>query len=494
VQASAAVLDFPPPPAQPPLLVMGERVTPPDALDSPVGFQLLVSDSRNLVDWEGVADGILLNRFYTVPAEADWSAPDPQFPGYALWQRPYNQMLRDLTTQKLISANNVLVLAGFNLDHRMAPTSGMESVLLNAGAGDALLAWCESEAASTPAIRTASWGTDQQVSGVGLSESPSAVVLGDTLILLHQGSGESGQLWFSTFDGASWSGDRLVNGLGMSASPCGVVYNGRCFVFHQGYAQNGQLWYATFDGSTFANDQQVPGLGMSEGPSAVVYDGRLYVFHQGYGENGQLWYDTFDGSSWSGDRQVPGTGMSASPSAVVFDGRLYVFHQGIGQNGQLWFNTFDGSSWSGDQQVPGVGLSDSPCAVAFAGQLVCFHQGAGESGRLWSIAYDGQRFGADQQVTNLGMSRGPSAAILGGRLYVFHQGFGQNGQLWYDVQTSGRWIENATSYLLVGTFGQGQRTGFERIAVATAGTPASLAASIYFYRQVYGGQYTLGAA
>src|SRR5436305_8004391 len=88
-------------------------------------------------------------------------------------------------------------------------------------------------------------------------------------------------------------------------------------VFHQGYGNNGQLWLSTFGGETWSPDVQVSNVGMSASPGAIAYGKMLYVFHQGYGNNGQLWYDVFDGETWAGDVEIPKTGMSEGPSAVV---------------------------------------------------------------------------------------------------------------------------------------------------------------------------------
>src|SRR6516225_1958301 len=108
------------------------------------------------------------------------------------------------------------------------------------------------------------------------------------------------------------------------------------FLFHQGFANSGQLWYSVFNGtlSGWGPDTQVPQAAMSASPSAVAFpDGGTTVFHQGAYENGQLLYIDF-----TADIPVQNLSMSASPSAVVYNGNLYVFHQGSSQSGQLWYS------------------------------------------------------------------------------------------------------------------------------------------------------------
>jgi len=273
--------------------------------------------------------------------------------------------------------------------------------------------------------------------------------------VFHQGMGNNGQLWFSSFDGTSWgSGDKLVAGL-FTDSPAPVVYRGKLFVYHQGSGRSGQLW--VWDGS---QDRLIPNVGISASPSAVEYNGRLFVFHQGLGNSGDLWYSTStDGVNFSQDEQVPKVGIGngtsnqpdalpTSPSAVVYRNFLYVFHQGLraggGNSGELWYSLWDGTKWFPDEKVGGVGMSSSPSAVVYQGHLWVLHQGFGNNGELWwvvlDVLNDGQLIGfaVDQKIGGVGMSTSPSTLVVrdqrgNDNLYVFHQGLGNSGQLWFSV-------------------------------------------------------------
>lgn len=62
-----------------------------------------------------------------------------------------------------------------------------------------------------------------RIPNVGISGTPSPVVDGDTLLVLHEGMGDNGELWcVSTTDGAHWSADQRVSNIGVSGS-CGVT-------------------------------------------------------------------------------------------------------------------------------------------------------------------------------------------------------------------------------------------------------------------------------
>jgi len=93
---------------------------------------------------------------------------------------------------------------------------------------------------------TSYWSGDVQVPNTGMSSSPSAVLFNNKIYCFHQGSNDSGALWYNVFDGTNWSGDVQVTNTGMSSSPSAVVFNNQIDCFHQGYNNCGALWYNVF--------------------------------------------------------------------------------------------------------------------------------------------------------------------------------------------------------------------------------------------------------
>jgi hypothetical protein len=267
-----------------------------------------------------------------------------------------------------------------------------------------------------------SWAPDTLVldGALDLSDPPSAVAWADGISVLHQGwnrqgrpPGPGGQLWYTySLDGTNWAPDVQVPNLGMSGSPSAVVVeNGNLYVFHQGSNEDGQLWYTYFDGTNWAPDTPVWNLGMSSSPSAVAWAGGISVFHQG--SDNKLWYTySRDGINWDPDTLVPNVNMSGSPSAVVYNGLLYVFYQGgSGYAGQLWYAVYDGTNW-GQNIVHHVGMSGSPSAVAWAGGMTVFHQGFDLDEQLWYSYFNGTKWETDTQVQNVGISGSPSCVVV----------------------------------------------------------------------------------
>jgi hypothetical protein len=56
-----------------------------------------------------------------------------------------------------------------------------------------------------------------------MSGSPSAAVFSSKLYVFHQGYHDNGELWYCTYDGSTWSGDQQVSNVGMSDSPSAVL-------------------------------------------------------------------------------------------------------------------------------------------------------------------------------------------------------------------------------------------------------------------------------
>ena len=120
-----------------------------------------------------------------------------------------------------------------------------------------------------------SWSQNIQVKAANMSESPSAVVFQDKLYCFHQGrtptGGANGQLWYLVYDGDEWSEEMLVPGTGMSESPSAMVLGDELYCFYQGESKAGTLWcdYSA-DGKNWREEKWSGDKIMSASPSAVL--------------------------------------------------------------------------------------------------------------------------------------------------------------------------------------------------------------------------------
>ena len=326
-----------------------------------------------------------------------------------------------------------------------------------------------------------------------------SVVFNDQLYLFYEGPGNTGQLWYSAYDGTGWTSGVVPN-VSMSQSPSATVFKNDLYVFYQSAAANGTICYSVFNGTTWAAEVSPPIGGISDSPSVVTFTppgsstAQLYVFYQGGGNSGGLFYNVFNGSTWTQNTQVPNVGMSSSPSATVFDNQIYVAHQGSGNNEQLWYNAFNGSTWAGDIQAPGALMTGSPATVVYNDQIyvayswpdndalgwgplfnagfqggtvetvgtasspstVAFLPGSGtplpyvfylcNDQLFYNLAKGPNNWGPPTPVPNLGVSGSASVVLFNNQPYVFYEG---GGQLWYSMFNGSSWTSGTISNVTI---------------------------------------------
>lgn len=303
---------------------------------------------------------------------------------------------------------------------------------------------------------TGSWAAPVWINsgdGVLMENSPSAVVFNNALYVFYQGVGVSWCYNVST-NGASWGGQIKASIGGGSDSPSAVVYDDLLYLFYQGGGNSGGLYYNTFNGSNWTSNTQVsPGyMTLSDSPSAVVYNSELYVFAQGSGGSGQLGYCVLSAGSWSVWNQVQNASMSGSPAAVLFNSyALWVLYEGADNNGELCSIAYNGAiNWVAQEQavpsnVSSAGdavLSCVPVPVVFNNQLYAFYNVWGEGGAIYYTSSPSGSPGtwdAQATVPYASISGSPSPVVFNNKLYIFYQGGSDNSQLWCNIGS----IQNA---------------------------------------------------
>ena len=90
--------------------------------------------------------------------------------------------------------------------------------------GDGIYLWYSVFDGENWAPDTQVLGTTPAGSNLDLASPPSAVAWAGGITVFHQGSGEGGQLWYTySADGINWGPDTFVPHVGMSGSPSAVV-------------------------------------------------------------------------------------------------------------------------------------------------------------------------------------------------------------------------------------------------------------------------------
>ncbi len=181
-----------------------------------------------------------------------------------------------------------------------------------------------------------------------------------------------------------WSEDRLVpdgrNAHGLSFSPAAAVFNHRIYVVHQGRGNDGRLWYTTFDGSRWTPDTPLPAggaNGIKGSPSVAVHDNKLYIAYRGQDDRLRLGW--LDANGYFGV-ESPGYRLSYSPAMVSYRNRLFLVYQGTdGRAGQLVYAGTDGRGWDPEQTIASLRCTGSPALTVYQGKVHCFFKGTNRS-------------------------------------------------------------------------------------------------------------------
>ncbi len=289
----------------------------------------------------------------------------------------------------------------------------------------------------------------------GTSGGPAAAVYGDSLFCLRQGQGDSGWIWGASTAGGGWTADAEIQDahgpVGVSGSPAVASYGGLLYCVHQGQGDSGWTWCTTFDGKGWSRDAPIPNgdnaYGISGRPALAEYDGKLFYVHEGRGDTGWTWCAIRDDAGWSGDALIPDSdnayGNSGGAALAVYNGRLYCAREGKDDEGYLWCASLDGADWSADARIQGggapYGTSGPPALASFGGKLYCVHQGRSLSGWAWCGTFDGANWSADAPLPNpdnaYGLSGSPALVAFDGKLYLIHEGRDDSGWVWFATAT-----------------------------------------------------------
>lgn len=308
----------------------------------------------------------------------------------------------------------------------------------------------------------AGWAASTQVSNVGMSASPSAVVFTNPsggvpeLYVFHEGGNNNGQLWYNVMNASGgWAGDKQIQGVTLNGTPSAIVSaNGMLFVFYPGSQEN-TFWYIySTDGSTWTSPVQTGTIALSNAPSLVEFNSDLFCMMMGPGNSGDLWWaPVSQGSTWSLMTRLPNATMSTAsesyPGTVVFNNAVYCFTEG---SGNLLSSIFtQDSGWAAQTcAVSGNIMACSPAPVVYNNEIWVFFQGSGANSSTrygymyYLVSQDGQNWGSLTAVPNQGMSYTPSAVVYQNQLYIFSTAYGQGHSMYYNVYSGNGWLVTNT--------------------------------------------------
>lgn len=231
------------------------------------------------------------------------------------------------------------------------------------------------------------------------------------------------------------------NGSGTYGLRIQVVGEG-VVVVHQGRGDDGTIWMSLRQNGVWTKNMRVPG-GCSETPAATMHNGKLYIFYQGMGNCRELWYTTFDGTDFSASIRAGDIRLKGAPTAYDTDGKLEVWVQGTSKDVDLWrcWPTDIGKNqWHSELCDPRVSIWNDPAGLALpsnegGGAWVFYERalsnigGRGATGETWIYS---TRHKKHLKISNhLEMRSTPRATWYDGRAYVFRESDSGNGEFTY---------------------------------------------------------------
>ncbi len=291
----------------------------------------------------------------------------------------------------------------------------------------------------------------------GSNATPAVVSYRNKLHCIHLGSdfNQSDDLWHFTYDGSNWSADEKIaptsdpkNFSRGSYGPAAIVKDGKIYCYHEGSNQSGDIWYFSYDGTTWSSDIQMPpaDYGTTFGPSvafrpqfdasfngghninstdktrsriaACSDNSKLYLFWKSEDDSDTIIFSvSSDGSSWPAGKRINDHDKTVdSPAACFFNNQPYVFWRAHDDSGRLFFSTSTdgGATWSGGAPINDVDSSSTtPVACTFKNRLYLFFKARWSNDILGAYSTDGKTWQKSFKVSGADSTwSGPGACVF----------------------------------------------------------------------------------
>jgi hypothetical protein len=186
--------------------------------------------------------------------------------------------------------------------------------MVHAGLADDTAVWISHLDPSTD-----TWSPPHLLPYTTFAGPPALVVYNNKLHLIGTTPGTY-QMWMATMSaGEIFSPSRPILGHESASQPAAAVFNNTLFVAHR-YGQTGELVYSTFNGATWTADQYInvgplgaPIRGID--PALASVNGYLHLVHRQPGTD-NVWWTYFNGCEWPAEITVGTTKSTYFPSLV----------------------------------------------------------------------------------------------------------------------------------------------------------------------------------
>lgn len=248
-----------------------------------------------------------------------------------------------------------------------------------------------------------------------------------------------------------WTDDVQIPSQSSQYQPGLAYYGGRLHMVHNGSSNPSELWWSRWNGSSWTTNVKLTHTATG-GPALAVFDGELVMIYRAAGQN-RLLMSRSRGTSWSSP-VTAGTSLGSSqlraePAVAVHQGNLYAAYcKGIG----VQIDRYDGASWTsagflappsalGCEHVEIASLPDSGRlhVVYSVGHLQPYpgtylYEVTSATGTSWTApAYMHQS--SEKEI---------SIVTCDGITHMVHGGNATPREIWWAFRDHGAWTEDVT--------------------------------------------------
>ncbi len=293
------------------------------------------------------------------------------------------------------------------------------------------------------AISVNSWTSNVKIPDQASTLAPALVSFGGKLHMVHNGSSNIKNLWYTSFDGNGWTDNKKLSGHSSFSNPALAAYDG---MLHMVYQKNGtrDLYMAVSynGGSSWSGSKKaVPTkyLPIRFGPSLTVFEDNLYMAHcapRTWEKDNWVRVDVWNGQRWAREADIrigEGDAVCRGTAIAVIGNQLRVVYN-LREDGQYPMGE---AVWTPGQTATGERLPSkrswtAPAMTVCNGYAHLVHTGNSSKKIYWSNEYDSPPSGwsHDVAIPNQLSHAGAGLGCYNGRAIMVHNGKSSN-QLWW---------------------------------------------------------------
>lgn len=121
------------------------------------------------------------------------------------------------------------------------------------------------------------WQLKFHLTAFSTTDTPALVQYGNSLLMVHRGERDE-RLYYNFYNGSTWGNSESkipdASGSGFATSTQGpglAVFDGKVYMVHRSGQNTGELWYSVYDGRSWSHDTKIEDQSTGETPALATY-------------------------------------------------------------------------------------------------------------------------------------------------------------------------------------------------------------------------------